>query len=70
VLAAQAAGVGVQEFVDTNAAAFTGLAEPLSLSVDDLIRTSSDPRHRAGVERLWRACADSGDPYRKHYEGL
>ena len=70
VLAAEAAGVGVQEFVDANAAAFTGLAEPLSLSFDDLIRTSSDPRHRAGVERLWRACADSGDLYRKHYEGL
>ena len=70
VLAAQAAGVGVQEFVDANAAAFTGLAEPLSLIVDDVIRTSSDPRHRAGVERLWRACAASGDLYRRHYEGL
>src|SRR5580693_8616645 len=70
VLAAEAAGVDVQEFVDANAAAFTGLAEPLNLSVDDLIRTSSDPRHRAGVERLWQACAASGDLYRKHYEGL
>jgi tRNA synthetases class I (M) len=70
VLAAQAAGIGVQEFVDANAAAFIGLAEPLSLSVDDLIRTSSDPRHRAGVERLWRACAARGDLYRRHYEGL
>src|SRR6202035_4813591 len=48
VLAAQAAGVGVREFVDANAAAFTGLAPPLSLSVDDLMRTSTEPRHRAG----------------------
>jgi methionyl-tRNA synthetase len=70
VLAAQAAGVGVQEFVNASAAAFTGLAAPLNLSVDDVIRTSSDPRHRAGVERLWRACAASGDLYRRHYEGL
>jgi methionyl-tRNA synthetase len=70
VLAAQAAGVGVQEFVDANAAAFTGLAKPLGLSVDDTIRTSSDPRHRPGVERLWRACAARGDLYRRHYEGL
>jgi methionyl-tRNA synthetase len=70
VLAAQAAGVGVQEFVDAGAVAFTGLAQPLSLSVHDLIRTSSDPRHRAGVERLWQACAASGDLYRRHYEGL
>src|SRR5215831_12607244 len=70
VLAAEAAGVPVQEFVDTNAAAFTGLAQPLDLSVDDLIRTSSDPRHAAGVERLWRAVAARGDLYRRHYEGL
>ncbi|HXT94148.1 MAG TPA: methionine--tRNA ligase [Trebonia sp.] len=70
VLAAEAAGVPVQEFVDANAAAFTGLAQPLHLSVDDLIRTSSDPRHAAGVERLWRAVAARGDLYRRHYEGL
>ena len=60
VLAAEAAGVGVQEFVDRNAAAFIELAGPLSLSFDDVIRTSRDPRHRVGVERFWRACADAG----------
>jgi methionyl-tRNA synthetase len=70
VLAAEAAGVGVQEFVDGNAAAFTALAAPLSLSVDDVIHTSRDPRHRVGVERLWTACGRSGDLYRTHYEGL
>ena len=69
VLAAEIAGISVQDFVDANAAAFTGLAQPLSLSVDDVIRTSTDPRHRAGVERLWRACAARGDLYRRHYEG-
>jgi methionyl-tRNA synthetase len=70
VLAAQAAGVPVREFVDANAAAFTGLRYPLNLSVDDVIRTSADPRHAVGVERLWRACAARGDLYRRHYEGL
>jgi methionyl-tRNA synthetase len=70
VLAAEAAGIGVQEFVDGNAAAFVALAGPLSLSVDDVIRTSLDPRHRTGVERFWQACADTGDLYRKYYEGL
>ncbi|WP_371783121.1 methionine--tRNA ligase [Streptosporangium subroseum] len=68
VLAAEAAGVPVQEFVDGNAEAFIALREPLALAVDDVIRTSRDPRHRAGVERFWRACAD--DLYRRHYEGL
>jgi methionyl-tRNA synthetase len=70
VLAADAAGVPVREFVDANAAAFTGLAGPLSLSLDDVIRTSADPRHAAGVERLWRACAARGDLYRRPYQGL
>jgi methionyl-tRNA synthetase len=70
VLAARAAGVGVQEFVDANAETFIALAGPLSLSVDDVIRTSRDPRHRAGVERFWRACAAAGDLYLGHYEGL
>jgi methionyl-tRNA synthetase len=70
VLAAEAEGASTRELVDRNASAFAELRGPLGLSFDDFIRTSSDPRHRPGVERLWRACAASGDLYRKHYEGL
>ncbi|MBE8471858.1 methionine--tRNA ligase [Streptomyces justiciae] len=70
VLAAEAEGVDVQTLVDRNADAFAALRDPLALSLDDFIRTSSDPRHRAGVERLWRRCAEAGDLYRKAYEGL
>ncbi|MFD0207548.1 MULTISPECIES: class I tRNA ligase family protein [Saccharothrix] len=68
VLAARAEGLSTDELVDRNAAAFAGLREPLALSFTDFLRTSRDTRHRAGVERLWRACAH--DFYRKHYEGL
>jgi methionyl-tRNA synthetase len=68
VLAAEAAGTGVREFVDRNAGAFAALGGALSLTVDDFIRTSRDPRHRPGVERFWRACAP--DLYRRRYEGL
>ena len=67
VLAAGAAGVGVREFVDRNAEAFGALGGALSLSVDDFIRTSRDPRHRPGVEAFWRAC--SADLYRQRYTG-
>ncbi|MEV0442435.1 methionine--tRNA ligase [Streptomyces spectabilis] len=70
VLAAEAEGVPVRDLVDRNAEAFAVLRAPLALSFDDFIRTSRDPRHRVGVERLWRQCAASGDLYRKHYEGL
>ena len=69
VLAAQAEGVPVRELVRRNAAAFAALAGPLALSYDDFIQTSSDPRHLAGAQRLWRACAERGDLYLKEYQG-
>jgi methionyl-tRNA synthetase len=69
VLAAQAAGAEVREFVDRNAEAFLALHGALSLSTDDFIRTSRDPRHRPGVERFWRACDAAGDLYRQRYQG-
>jgi methionyl-tRNA synthetase len=70
VQAAEAAGVPVQDFVDAHADAFESLRATLDLSTDDFIRTSRDRRHRPGAERLWQACADAGDIYRKEYEGL
>jgi len=70
VLAAAAEGTDVADLVSRNSAAFEALAGPLQLSFDDFIRTSSDPRHRPGVERFWRACAARGDLYRKSYQGL
>lgn len=69
VTAARAAGVPVAEFVARNAARFCQLREPLALSFDDFIKTSADPRHRPGVARLWRQCADRGDFYRRRYQG-
>jgi methionyl-tRNA synthetase len=68
VLAAEAAGQDVQAFVDANAAKFEQLQGALNLTYDDFIRTSTDPRHRRGVEALWRACRD--DFYQDRYDGL
>ncbi|MEX1008376.1 MAG: methionine--tRNA ligase [Acidimicrobiia bacterium] len=69
VLGAESEGVSTQEFVDRNAAAFEGLREPLRITFDDFIRTSRDPRHAPGVERLWRAGEARDDLYRRWYEG-
>ncbi|GLY50250.1 methionine--tRNA ligase [Lentzea sp. NBRC 102530] len=69
-IAAAAEGVPTQDLVDRNAAAFEGLREPLQISFDDFIRTSGEPRHQAGVERLWRAAEAKGDLYRKDFQGL
>jgi methionyl-tRNA synthetase len=68
--AALAAGLPVAEFVAEKAQRFAELVEPLQLSNDDFIRTSTDPRHRPGVERLWRACEAAGDLYQRDYDGL
>jgi methionyl-tRNA synthetase len=68
VVAAEAAGVPTRAYVDRNAARFEALAGPLELTFDDFVRTSADPRHRPAVERLWRACLDAGDLYRRPYE--
>ncbi|KUL42069.1 methionine--tRNA ligase [Actinoplanes awajinensis] len=70
VTAARAAGVDTATFVAGNTARFAGLREPLALSFDDFIATSTDARHAAGVRRLWRQCAEAGDFYRRGYTGL
>ena len=70
VTAAATAGVSVADFVAANADAFAQLRRTLSLSVDDFISTSSDPRHLRGVELLWRRSERAGDFYRKSYTGL
>jgi methionyl-tRNA synthetase len=69
VLAAEAVGMDTARFVSRLASRFAALAGPLGLSFDDVLSTSSDPRHRPAVERLWRACAARGDLYRARYEG-
>lgn len=69
-VAAEAAGVATAAFVDANARRFEALAGPLDIAFDDFIRTSTDPRHRPGVERLWRLTEANGDLYRTAYEGL
>jgi len=69
VQSAEAEGITPAVFVARTAERFAGLRDVLDLSFDDFIRTGSDPRHRPGVERLWAACAQQGDLYRKAYAG-
>ena len=64
VHAARAAGLPVDRFVAAKGDRFEALRDTLGLSYDDFLRTSSDPRHRPGVEQLWLACAAAGDLYR------
>ncbi len=70
VQAAEAEGIPVRELVDRNAAQFAALSGLLGISNDDFIRTSTEERHRDGVQKLWRACERAGDIYRRAYRGL
>jgi methionyl-tRNA synthetase len=69
VVAAAREGLTPRALVDRNAAVFRALEPQLGLATDDFLATSSDPRHRPAVEWLWRACAASGDLYRRTWQG-
>ena len=69
VQAAEAAGKPIAEYVAENAKHFIELDQKLDVKYDDFIRTSADPRHRAGVEKLWRA-TNQNDLYKKKYCGF
>jgi methionyl-tRNA synthetase len=69
VRSAQAERTPVAQYVARAAARFADLGRALDLSFDDFIQTSSDPRHKPGVDALWAACAARGDLYRKAYTG-
>ena len=70
VRSAEAAGLSVADFVGANAARFERLGARLDISNDEFVRTSGNPRHIDCIHALWNACAESGDLYRKAYEGL
>lgn len=61
-------GVGVRELADRNAGRFIDMAKALGLSSDDFIRTT-EPRHYASVQEIWRRMAKAGDVFLKKYGG-
>ncbi|MGG6428491.1 methionine--tRNA ligase [Acetobacter ghanensis] len=66
--AAQAAGVAPKEFADNVSANFRAMADAMAISYDDFIRTT-EPRHIASAQALWRKVAENGAIYLDAYEG-
>jgi methionyl-tRNA synthetase len=66
--AADAVSLPVEQFVEQQHPAFTGLGERLGLSHDRFIRTT-EGEHQAMAQALWRACAGAivKRPYRAWY---
>ncbi len=68
--AAERENKDVQDFVNENAEYFKQLKDVLNLSWDGFIRTTDQKNHWPGVQKLWQKLLDSGDIYKKKYNGL
>ena len=61
-------GLDPNVYCDQMERAFRDVWAKLSISFDDFIRTT-EPRHKAAVQKMAQACFDRGDVYEGHYEG-
>jgi methionyl-tRNA synthetase len=65
---AKAAGKSPREFTDEVSAQFRGLWDRMGLSYDDYIRTT-EPRHKRGVQKLFKTLQERGFIYKGSYSG-
>lgn len=65
--AAEKMGVPVKEYVDTYAEKFRGLAQLLDISPDVHFIRTTDPRHEAAAQALWKICDERGYIYKDTY---
>jgi methionyl-tRNA synthetase len=66
--AAKTAGMETRLFADRIAAKYRELFATLDISNDDFIRTT-EARHVAASQAIWRRVRDNGDLYKSTYEG-
>ena len=61
-------GMQPKEFADQNAATFKAMTQTLNISNDDFIRTTEE-RHYAASQAIWKKLVEKGDIYLGKYEG-
>ncbi len=61
------AGVSPQAYTDEYAEKFKALKDKLNLTYDVFIRTT-DSKHKAAAQEIWKRCLAKGDIYKKNYE--
>lgn len=61
-------GISARELADRNSNEFKKMATLLNASNDDFIRTTEE-RHYAASQAIWKALADKGDIYKSSYAG-
>jgi len=62
------AGITPQQLTDRIAGEFRGLWDRMNISYDDFIRTT-EPRHKRGVQEMFRRIRDNGHIYKGSYSG-
>ncbi|MFZ3214089.1 MAG: methionine--tRNA ligase [Terriglobales bacterium] len=62
------AGITPQQLTDRIAGEFRGLWNRMNISYDDFIRTT-EPRHKLGVQEMFRRIRDNGYIYKGSYSG-
>ncbi len=65
---AEKEGISPLELADRNSAVFRTMAEALSCSNDDFVRTTEE-RHKIACQTLWKLMAEKGDLYLGKYDG-
>jgi len=65
---ALAAGIEPQQFTDNVSQNFRDLADFMNYTHDDFIRTT-EPRHKAACQAIWKRLFDAGDIYLGSYAG-
>ncbi|MDW0114698.1 methionine--tRNA ligase [Sporosarcina saromensis] len=65
---AEEEGLPPQQYVDRIADIAVSLWKTMDISYDDLIRTTEE-RHKAAVEKIFKKFLDNGDIYKGEYEG-
>lgn len=70
VKAAKEKGISTKELCDKFAKEFASLKETLNFSYDNFLRSSDKEHHFPGAQKLWGLIEESGDFYKKIYEGL
>ncbi|TPI59364.1 methionine--tRNA ligase [Mesorhizobium sp. B3-1-3] len=65
---AEKEGITPLELADRNSAIFRSMTETLGASNDEFIRTT-EPRHYASCQAIWKAMAANGDIYLDRYSG-
>lgn len=61
-------GITPQALADRTAAQFEAMGEELNARADDILRTT-EARHKASVQEIWRRMAANGDIYLSKYSG-